>query len=51
MSQHSQYIRNNMENTLKVGILTYTKNDDGTWTRIVDEAAKQAIIEKLKEQE
>ena len=34
---------------IKRGIVIYTKNEDGTWTRTVDEAGRQAIIDKLKE--
>jgi len=36
---------------VKIGVLTYTYNEDGTITRTVDEVAKAAIIEqKLKEE-
>lgn len=32
---------------VKIGIITYTYNDDGTVTRTVDEAAQAAILAKL----
>jgi len=36
---------------VKVGIITYTYNDDGTITRTVDEAAKAALEQKLNTEE
>ena len=37
-------------NTITIGILTYTYNEDGTVTRTVDETAKAEITQKLKEE-
>jgi len=34
----------------KIGIVTYTQNEDGSWVRTVDETAKQAIIDKLNKE-
>ena len=35
---------------IQIGIVTYTQNEDGTWTRVVDETAKQTIIDKLNKE-
>lgn len=37
-----------MSEVIRRGIEIFTKNEDGTWTRTVDEAGKQAIIDKLQ---
>ena len=34
--------------TITIGIVTYTREGDGPWTRTVDEAAKAEITQKLE---
>lgn len=31
----------------RIGCLIYTQNEDGSWTRTIDEAAQAAILAKL----
>ena len=37
--------------TITIGIVTYTREGNGPWTRTVDEAAKAEIIQKIKTKE